>query len=101
MAKKCPPQNKFLVNNHMVCFAFRYALGRQTAAPSIVVEHLIGLWPHLSKYDREQIVREIAFAIGRGEAGAKTDVDVWERVLRLEEDWIRGRRKALTPQVKK
>jgi hypothetical protein len=84
MAKKCPPQNKFLVNNHMVCFAFRYALGRQSTAPGIVVEHLIGLWPHLNKCDREQIVREIEGAIGRGEAGAKIDVDEWKRVLAID-----------------
>lgn len=69
----------------MVAFAFRYALGRRTAAVGIVVDHLVDLWPDLNKFDRIQIKREIAMAIERGEAGSDCDVEQWQRILDLHD----------------
>jgi hypothetical protein len=76
-------KRRFLVDNDMVVFAFRYALGRQTAAVSTVVEHLTCLWPRLDKFDREQIKKHIALAIRSGEAGAHCDVTEWQKILDL------------------
>ena len=77
--------NQFLVNNHMVCFAFRYALGRRTGAVSIVVDHLTRLWPRLNKFDRSQIKREIVQAIKVGDAGSDCDIQQWRLILQLVE----------------
>ena len=75
---------RYLVNNHMVCFAFRYALGRRTGAVGIVVDHLTRLWHDLTNFDRKQIKREITRAIMMGEAGESCDVEQWNKVLQLE-----------------
>lgn len=79
-----PNVNRLEVNNHMVCFAFRYALGRRTGAVSIVVDHLTRLWHGLTRFDRKQIKQEIMLAIKRGEAGSDCDIEQWNKVLRLE-----------------
>lgn len=68
----------------MVAFAFRYALGRQTAAVGIVVGHLEDLWPDLSRFDREQIKQEIAKAIKMGEAGSDCDIQEWQKVFAFD-----------------
>ena len=67
----------------MVCFAFRYALGRRTGAVDIVVDHLTRHWPRLNRFDRNQIKKEIVDAIKRGDAGSDCDVTEWESVLQL------------------
>lgn len=80
-----PPQDsQFLVNNHMVCFAFRYALGRRTGAVGIVVDHLKKLWPKLNWFDRNQIKKEIARAIERNDAGSVCDIREWQKVLTFD-----------------
>ena len=71
------------VDDDMVVYAFRYALGRQTAAVSTVVEHLIRLWPRLDAVDKEQIKKHIALAIRSGEAGAGCDIAEWQKILEL------------------
>ena len=43
----------------MLMFAFRYALGRQSTAPSTVVEIIERNWDIIPKQDLEQIKREI------------------------------------------
>src|SRR5512137_2542938 len=79
-----PPQDsQFLVNNHMVCFAFRYALGRRTGAVGIVVDHLTMHWPRLNEFDRKQIKKEIVQAIKMGDAGSDCDIQQWQTVLHL------------------
>lgn len=75
--------DQFLVNNHMVAFAFRYALGRQTGAVSIVVEALTKHWPRLSRFDRDQFKKEIVRAIKMGEAGSDCDIQQWQTILQL------------------
>ena len=74
----------FEVNNHVVCFAFRYALGRRTGAVGIVVDCLVKHWPRLNRFDRSQIKKEIAQAIKLGEAGSDCDIEQWNKILNLE-----------------
>lgn len=83
-SKPVKSDRKFLVNNHMVAFAFRYALGRQTAAVGIVVDHLADLWPTMARFDREQIKQEIAKAIKMGEAGSDCDIQEWQKVFTFD-----------------
>ena len=68
----------------MVCFAFRYALGRRTGAVGIAVEHLAKHWSGLNRFDREQIKKEIVQAIKMGDAGSDCDVQQWQTVLNLD-----------------
>jgi len=65
----------------ILVFAFRYALGRTSAAPWIVADHLIKRWADLSPHSRAQVKKEINTAISRGDAGHPCDVETWREVL--------------------
>ncbi len=81
------PRHLLPVSEDILVFAFRYALGRQTAAPSIVVAQLKEHWNHgLMDYTKLQIQREIRGAIHRGEAGSECDVATWRLVLSWSKD---------------
>ncbi len=73
----------FAVNEDTLFFAFRYALGRTTAAPSIVTDQLKHHWSRLAQRTRYQIQREISHAIDRGEAGQTCDVATWRQIIAL------------------
>ncbi len=74
----------FEVNEEMVMYAFRYALGRKTYSVSTVSDYLIDFWGRLKPHTKEQIIREIETAIERNEAGMECDVNAWKDVLLLE-----------------
>lgn len=59
MKKKPEPCNKPHADDCIAICSFRYALGRQTYMPSIIVEWLIKEWPKLTKRDRSVIKREL------------------------------------------
>lgn len=65
----------------LLVFAFRYALGRRSAAPGIVADELIRRWPDMSVWSRQQIRNETADAIHRGNAGDFCDVVTWQKLL--------------------
>jgi len=65
----------------ILVFAFRYALGRKSAAPGIVADYLIKRWADLAPHSRLQIREEIRTAISRGDAGHPCDVETWREVL--------------------
>lgn len=65
------------VESTIIMFAFRYALGRATAAPSIAIRCLEENWHRLSEQDKEQIVREIMGAVMRGDAGSDAHANEW------------------------
>lgn len=68
----------------VVIAAFRYALGRRSYAPSIIVSFLVKNWKKLSESDQKLIKKEIKEAIERGRAGDQyCDVPEWERVLNI------------------
>ena len=69
--------------HYMLVFAFRYALGRMSTAPSIVVGELRRQWLALNEATRRQIHREIRDAIQYDAAGMDCDVGTWREVLRL------------------
>ncbi|UOR07192.1 hypothetical protein MUN82_08855 [Hymenobacter aerilatus] len=43
----------------VLCFAMRYALDRQTTAPSIVSDEIVRLWPRLQPWQQDQIQKEL------------------------------------------
>ena len=70
--------------NHILIFAMRYALDRNTTAPSVVVDHIISNWENFDAYDRKQITKEIEEAL-RWKTHFKLDIiRKWEEVLNLE-----------------
>jgi len=71
------------VSEHTLVFAFRYALGRASTAPSIVVRDLIINWDYLSDFSKNQIKEEIKEAIKSNRAGWNCDVSEWEKILEL------------------
>ena len=74
----------FEVNEDMVMYAFRYALGRKTYSVETVSSYLIENWHRFKSQTKEQIVREIETAIERNEAGMECDINAWKAVLLLE-----------------
>lgn len=70
-----------ITNNTILFFAFRYALGRMSTAPSIMVEALKLNWDKFSESDQSQIKREIIQAIEGGRAGMECDIKEWEKLL--------------------
>ena len=75
------PTLSFEVDENMLFWAFRYALGRRTGAVDSVVKHLKMHWDNLSPQTREQISEEISTAITRDEAGAECDIESWRWFL--------------------
>jgi len=68
---------------NMAIFGFRYALGRMSTAPSIMVNILKKIWSDLSEGQQHLIQREIQEAIDHDLAGMDCDVRTWEILLRL------------------
>ncbi len=71
------------INENILVFAFRYALGRRSTAPGIVADVLINRWNDLKPHTQIQVQREIGSAMAMGEAGSSCDLDTWQKVLAL------------------
>lgn len=71
------------INENILVFAFRYALGRKTTAPGIVADVLIERWNDLKPHTQIQVQREIGSAMAMGQAGGSLDLDTWQAVLAL------------------
>lgn len=69
------------IPREIMIYAFRYALGRMSVAPSYVVEELEKQWPYLKSHDKALIKREIGQAIEDNSAGMACDVSEWRKVL--------------------
>lgn len=72
-----------LSDENILHFAMRYALGRMTAAPEIVVSKIEELWPRIRPYTKDQMKREITEHINLKIAGDPCDEETWRRVLHL------------------
>jgi len=70
------------VSNFTLIFAFRYALGRMSTAPSIVVEDILNNWDKLTDYEKSEIKNEIKKAIKENRAGMKCDIEEWKKILK-------------------
>ena len=71
------------ISEHTLVFAFRYALGRMSTAPSIVARDIINNWDVLGTYTKNQIKEEIQEAIDNNRAGMNCDISEWEKILEL------------------
>lgn len=68
------------VDETTLVFAFRYALGRQSTAPSHIVAELRAHWPRLNRWTQLQIKRDIQRAVEFGEVRG-CDLATWQEVL--------------------
>lgn len=68
------------VEENIIMWAFRYALGRRTGAVDSVIKCLYWNWSKLSEHTRNQIKDEIKTAIRRDKSGSQCDVNNWRRV---------------------
>ncbi len=66
----------------LLLFAFRYALGRRSTAPSTVADLLARYGSVLSTPQRQSIVRDIDQAMAAGWAGDDCDREVWRKVAK-------------------
>jgi len=67
----------------ILIFGFRYALGRMSTAPSIMVEVIQKNWFDFTDGQRHLIQREIKEAIEHNMAGMDCDIKTWEKLLKL------------------
>lgn len=74
----------FEVDENIIIYAFRYALGRKTYSVEEVSNCLIENWSKFKPHTKEQIINEITEAIKRNEAGMDIDINAWKRVLLLD-----------------
>lgn len=63
MADRKNVGNTFTVNEDMVIYAFRYALGRRSYEVSTVSEYLRANWHRFSDHTKSLILKEIREAI--------------------------------------
>lgn len=69
------------LTNAMVLYAFRYCLGRASAAPSDCVAYLINHWNEFDPLLQQRIVEEIQQALDANQAGMACDRASWQQVL--------------------
>ncbi len=60
----------------------RYALGRNTGAPGLLVDNLLACWDTVGAGTREAIASEVGEALAEGRAGDAHVVEDWLRLLR-------------------
>ena len=72
------------VSDHTLFFAFRYALGRMSTAPSIVADDLKRNWDEFEPSTKKLIKEEIIKAIEDKKVGMKMDEETWQEILKLE-----------------
>ena len=71
-----------VVDEYTLFFAFRYALGRMSTAPSIVVMNILNNWHDLSKDTKQRIKQEILdYRKREGLCGMQCDDNEWQRIL--------------------
>lgn len=66
------------VDRDILVYAFRYALGRRTTAPSAVAVNITRNIKVLTRHDIEQMVREIGECAATDDLGSPCDVDTWQ-----------------------
>lgn len=83
--------NYVRVNWLIVGYALRYALGRQTFAPSEVAEAINENILYFHKNVLLKFCTDIEDALQEGRAGAECDVATWKGLLYAIEDELRRR----------
>lgn len=79
---------------HMLVFAFRYALGRHSTAPSMVCDWIKQYVNELSEFDIDQILSETRTELTYGDYDRplyQCDLDEWEDLIDFLEEYKEGK----------
>lgn len=76
---------KCVVESYILIYAFRYALGRMTGAPTDVMEAILENKDKLSIWEQTQIYTDICKAEKENRLGMDCDKEVW---LRLKNEFV-------------
>jgi len=77
-------RNKVEVPTVIIMYAFRYALGRKTGAPSTITAAIRRNIVHFKPWELAQIVREIVeYEEFYGDLGDDCDQEVWYDLIKL------------------
>lgn len=80
----------------VVVFAFRYALGRHSTAPSIVADFIKDYIEQFVKWEIEMIIKEIEEEAGRQQwadidsQGERIDIEIWEDLKAFLTTYLKG-----------
>ena len=84
-APKFKPKDTFCVPEHILFYAFRYALGRRTYAVADVASEIRAHNPTLTKKTRALIIKEIKEADKANALGMDMDRAEWMKTLNILE----------------
>ena len=71
-----------IVDESILFYAARYALGRKTYAVRDVVENLLNNWDDMTSRTKLAIMEEINKAIQEDRAGMQMDVACWMKIIK-------------------
>ena len=74
---------EIIIEENVLFWAFRYALGRSTYAVGDVADAITRNWSELSRSSQFKIKQEISKALVHNDAGMDVDAKAWEAILRL------------------
>lgn len=85
MTQEAQPASPALTPDDIIILisAFRYALGRMTYVPVVVVNRIKRDWPSLDVGTRQLIHREVRDALERHQLGMSCDAAAWKQLLEL------------------
>jgi len=84
MKSKKPDLNLLPIDEeHVLLFALRYAIGRRTAAPGIVVRQITEKWDQIRDWTQVQMKEEVQRAIDRGEIDEVSRLNEWSKLFKL------------------
>jgi hypothetical protein len=69
------------MNEDIIFYAFRYALGRKSYAVSDVVNYLLEVWDELTSETQQMIIKEIKEC---PDLGMDMDKNLWNIILKKE-----------------
>lgn len=78
-----PPDLLPINEEHVLMFAFRYALPRHTAAPSIVMDEIRAKWSRIRSWTQQQMKDEAKREIECAVTYRDCDVETWTQLFAL------------------
>ncbi len=72
------------MNQDIIIYAFRYALGRETYAVGLVTDYLIENWSKIDSFVKLRIKSEIQDALKKDKVGMEMDEKCWKKILELD-----------------
>lgn len=75
------------VDDIVIVYAFRYALGKPYSMAKPIYQWVKSLWASLPPHARDQMMREARVMIERGEAGDSNALLMWDSLVEYGEKY--------------